>query len=48
MIVTITLADRLIAAYIQGYIDRYVELHGHEPHQDDVEDVTAEAIKHYS
>ena len=48
MIVEVTLADRLIAAYIQGYIERYVEMHGHEPHEDDIEDVTSEAIRLYS
>ncbi len=48
MIVETTIQDRLIAAYIEGYIERYVETHGHEPHQDDVQDVTEEAIRLYS
>lgn len=48
MIVTITLADRLIAAYVQGFIERYIELKGYEPHQDDIEEVTQEAIRLYS
>ena len=48
MIVEVTLTDRLIAAYIDGYIERYEEMHGHAPHADDVEDVTQEAIRLYS
>jgi len=28
MIVEVTLADRLITAYIEGYIERYEEMHG--------------------
>lgn len=48
MIVEVTLSDRLIAAYIDGYIERYTEMHGYEPHTDDVEEVTEEAIRLYS
>lgn len=48
MIVEVTLTDRLIAAHIEGYIERYEELRGYAPHADDVEDVTQEAIKLYS
>ncbi len=48
MIVEVTLSDRLIAAYIDGYIERYTEMHGYAPHTDDVEEVTEEAIKLYS
>lgn len=48
MIVTTTLADRLIAAYIQGFIECYTEMHGRAPHADDVDEVTEEAIKLYS
>lgn len=48
MIVDVTLTDRLIAAYIEGYVERYAEMHGHQPHQDDIEDVTQEAIRLYS
>lgn len=47
MIVEVTLADRLIAAYVQGFIERYEELRGYAPHADDVEDVTQEAIRLY-
>jgi len=48
MIVEVTLADRLITAYIQGFIECYTELHGRAPHADDIQDVTEEAIKLYS
>ncbi len=48
MIVEVTLADRLITAYVDGYIERYTEMHGYEPHADDIEDVTQEAIRLYS
>jgi hypothetical protein len=48
MIVEVTLTDRLIAAYIEGYVERYEEMHGYAPHQDDVEEVTEEAIRLYS
>ncbi len=48
MIVEVTLADRLIAAYVQGFIECYTEIHGRAPHADDVEDVTQEAIRLYS
>lgn len=48
MIVETTIQDRLIAAHIDGYVERYTEMHGYAPHQDDVEDVTQEAIKLYS
>ncbi len=48
MIVEVTLTDRLIAAYIEGYVERYEELHGYAPHTDDVEEVTSEAIFLYS
>lgn len=48
MIVETTIQDRQIVAYIDGYIERYVETHGYEPHQDDIDEVTQEAIKLYS
>jgi hypothetical protein len=48
MIVEVTLTDRLIAAYIEGYVERYEETHGRAPHADDVEEVTQEAIRLYS
>ncbi len=48
MIVEVTLADRLIAAYIEGYVERYVETHGRAPHSEDVAEVTQEAIHIYS
>ncbi len=48
MIVEVTLTDRLIAAYIDGYVERYVETHGYTPHTDDIEEVTEEAIRLYS
>ena len=48
MIVETTLADRLIAAYIDGFIECYTELHGRAPHTDDVDEVTEEAIRLYS
>ncbi len=47
MIVEVTLTDRLIVAYIDGYIERYTEMHGHAPHTDDIEEVTEEAIRLY-
>jgi hypothetical protein len=48
MIVETTIQDRLIAAYIDGYIERYTEMHGYAPHTDDVEEVTEEAIRLYN
>ena len=48
MILETTIQDRLIAAYIDGYIERYTEMHGYAPHTDDVEEVTEEAIRLYS
>ncbi len=48
MIVEVTLTDRLIAAYIQGFIECYTELHGRAPHADDVQEVTSEAIRLYN
>ena len=48
MIVETTIQDRLIAAYIDGYIERYTEMHGYAPHTDDIEEVTEEAIRIYS
>jgi hypothetical protein len=48
MIVETTLADRLIAAYIEGYVERYVEMHGYAPHQEDIDEVTSEAVRLYS
>jgi len=48
MIVETTIQDRLIAAYIDGYIERYTEMHGYAPHTDDIEEVTEEAIRLYS
>ncbi len=48
MIVEVTLADRLITAYIEGYIEWYMELHGYTPHTDDIQEVTQEATHIYS
>ena len=48
MMVETTIQDRLIVAYVQGYVERYVEMHGYEPHADDIDDVTQEAIRIYS
>lgn len=48
MIVEVTLADRLIAAYVEGFIECYEEMHGRAPHADDVDEVTEEAIRLYS
>lgn len=48
MIVETTIQDRHIAAYIDGYIERYTEMHGYAPHADDIEEVTEEVIKLYS
>ena len=48
MIVEVTLTDRLIAAYIEGYVERYEEMYGYAPHTDDIEEITEEAIRLYS
>ena len=48
MIVETTIQDRLIVAYIDGYVERYVEMHGYAPHTDDIQEVTEEAIRLYS